>query len=250
MDPWLALTEFSESKRPGCWRGLRKVDILLDIEARLRQPFLVRQGGQPFCGPAAVVFESIRRDPVRYVGVCRSLWEDGCIPGYSRNLVASERLRRSRGNFRMPAADWMVLATLRDTTNSILPVHPGLPQLFRNLSGITLPGEIGFWLKELLGVKSTKFHQAAIGDTMANLTRAKETIAAGGIAIALINDGLLHGKLPIVPFPNHWVAIVDRVERADTCVDLDLYSWGLQMSCQLTPATAVHWWGIVTGELV
>jgi hypothetical protein len=122
LDPavYSAIANFEKSNVPGVWATLDKNQVLADMRSRLADPFQVNQGGQPFCGPASILFELIRKQPLRYVQVCQSIFETGGFQGQTTRIKASQTLVKSRGRLRLSQADWMVLATLREAENSIL----------------------------------------------------------------------------------------------------------------------------------
>jgi hypothetical protein len=82
--------------------------VLAEMKIRLNDPFQVNQGQQPFCGPASILFELVRKQPLRYVQICRSLFETGSFKGKPDGIEALYRLRQSRGRLRMGQADWMI----------------------------------------------------------------------------------------------------------------------------------------------
>ena len=147
------LAKFARSPQTGVWNHLDKGQLIAEIRDRLMNPYQIQQGEQPFCGPAAVVFELIRKQPDRYIDICQSLYEHGSFDGYTKKIVASGRLCRSYGNLRMPQADWMLLATIRDCANKIVPIHPKAPKLIREFGGITKPWEINGWVKGITGIQ-------------------------------------------------------------------------------------------------
>jgi hypothetical protein len=224
-----AIEQFIQSTKPSAWSYLDKTEILTGMIARLHNPLQVKQGGQPFCGPAVVLFELIRKYPYRYVDLCRGLFEDGCFMGEEQRIVASTRLRRSHGDLRMAQVDWLILATLRDQANWLVPVRPQAPSLLRNLAGITGPWDVTYWIKNLLGYAQVLHYYTPWGGELAALEKAQMAIDRGGIALALIDQGLLNYKVPCFSYPNHWVSILGNVGLADRAC-FDCYSWGRQVS--------------------
>ncbi len=98
-----------------------KKTLLAEMRQRLQSPLSVCQGQQPFCGPAAVVYELIRKQPTRYVEICRSLFETGAFKAKTKRIEASAKLRQSsRGDLKMGQSDWLILATLRDAEKPYL----------------------------------------------------------------------------------------------------------------------------------
>jgi hypothetical protein len=277
IDPSLdeQLTKFARSTQTGVWTHLDKRQIISEIRDRIINPYQIQQGEQPFCGPAAVVFELIRKQPDRYIQICQSLYEHGSFEGYSKKFVAAGRLCRSYGNLRMAQADWMILATLRDCANKIVPVHPKAPKLIREIGGITKPWEISAWVRELLGYTHSKSHPTPLSGEFRAIQAANSTIDSGGVAFALINSQGLLGSNSFLAarfhriYPNHWVTIVSNISIAQAHplrvvesptkiskhihgrIEFDIYSWGRKIHVSKDPATIKDFfWGVTLGKSI
>lgn len=265
IDPSLEqqLAKFDRSTQTGVWTHLDKRQIISDIRDRIHNPFQIQQGEQPFCGPAAVVFELIRRQPDRYIQICQNLYEHGSFEGYSKKFLAAGRLCRSYGNLRMAQADWMLLATLRDCANKIVPVHPKAPKLIREIGGITKPWEISGWMRELLGY-TAKSHPTPLAGELRAIQAANNSIDSGGIALALINSQGLLGNNSFLAarfhriYPNHWVAIVGNIAVKSPTkisnrsqIEFDIYSWGRKIHVSTDAATIRDFfWGVTIGKSI
>jgi hypothetical protein len=258
------LAKFARSTQTGVWDHLDKQQIINDIHDRLTNPFQIQQGEQPFCGPAAVVFELICKQPARYIEICQNLYEHGSFQGYSKTFIAAGRLCRSYGNLRMAQVDWMLLATLRDCANKIVPVHPKAPKLIRELGGITKPWEISGWVRELLGYPQTQSHPTPISGEFRALQTAHSIIESGGVAFALINSQGLLGNNSILAdrfhriYPNHWVTILGNISIQPSTkitknnysrVEFDIYSWGRKIHVSTDTLTIKKFfWGVTVGQ--
>ncbi len=252
-----ALADFENSTAVSAWPYLDKRQVIAEMRSRLSDPFQVNQGGQPFCGPASILFEFVRKQPLRYVQICRSLFETGSFQGKTRQIEASSQLRQSQGRLRMSQADWMVLATWRESENLIFPVQPDEPNIIRNLAGITKPWEMVGWTREILGYANVKNTITYIFGEVHALNEAASIIDSGGVVFALITaEGLLdNGTPPLLPCPNHWVSLLGNMSiqkrqlfRNSGHVSLDLYTWGSKKHIDKTEAHFEdYFWGIVTG---
>lgn len=253
-----ALTDFEKSNAPSVWAGLDKDQVLTDIKARLADPFQVNQGGQPFCGPASVLFELVRKQPQRYVQICRSLFEIGSFQGRTSRIQASRQLRGSQGRLRMGQADWMVLSTMRESENLIFPVEPDAPDIIRNLAGMTKSWEIKGWVREILGYTRVKYSHTYLFGEVDALKEAQTAINSGGVAFALITaEGLLGGRTPLLPYPNHWVTLLGNIniqpgnpwQHDSGRISLDVYTWASKRSIdQGEGPFEDYFWGIVIGS--
>ena len=253
-----ALTAFQQSDQPGVWPHLDKGKIVAEMRSRLKNPFTVNQGQQPFCGPASILFELILKFPLRYVEMCRNLYEYGYFHSRARQINASENLRQSsQGNLRMGPADWMVLATLRESENLIFPVEPSAPTIVRNLAGMTKSWEMKGWVREILGYPNVKYRHTYILRDLKALRQAQEVIESGGVAFALITaTGLLGKQDAKVTVPNHWVTIAGNVNikkgtfgRHDSGhVNFDIFTWAQKMHVDAKEGIFEDsFWGVVLG---
>lgn len=254
----LALNQFQASDQPGVWPHLNKDKIIKDIRARLQNPFSVNQGQQPFCGPACILFELIRKFPLRYVELCRDLFETGGFQAQSRRIQTSAKLRdASQGNLRMGPADWMILATLRESENLIFPVEPNAPDIVRNLAGMTKSWEMKGWVREILGYDHVDYVHTYVLRDLTALKKAQSIIDQGGVAFGLITArALLSDDPPRITAPDHWIAIVGNINiqkgtfwRHDSGhVSFDVFTWAKQVTVKADESPFEDaFWGVVLG---
>jgi hypothetical protein len=244
------IAEFETSSVPGLWTAVSKPQILAEMRSRVRDPFKINQGRQPFCGPASIVFELVRKNPVRYVKICRSIYEIGGFQGQTQWIKASDRLPKSQGELQMPQADWMVLATLREAENLIFPIDPNAPETIRNLSGMTKSWEIAGWMKEVLGYTRVRYRNAYIMGDLKAMQESDFAIQSGGVGFALITaEGLLLNKPPKIPYPSHWIVLLGNLETiAENQIGFDIYTWGRKMTVKTDlKSLKKYLWGVVFG---
>lgn len=239
------IAAFAASTVPPAWNFLDRDTILADIQARVADPFQVNQGGQPFCGPAAVLFELVRRQPQRYVELCQSLFTIGGFHSESQQWIsASDQLRQaSRGELHMGQADWMILATLRESENLLFPVEPNAPTWIRDLAGMTKSWELIGWIKEILGYQQATYHPAYLMNDLQALEAADQALKAGGVAFSLITAEALLENKPALPVPTHWISILGGIEVDNNQVSFDVYTWSkkLRISVDLGTFRQYFW---------
>ena len=245
-----AIAAFEQSSAPGAWSFLDKATVIADMRARVQDPFQVNQGGQPFCGPAAVLFTLLQKQPLRYVEMCQSLFLVGGFQGANHYIASSDRLRQdSHGNLQMGQADWMVLATLRDVEDVIFPVEPNAPDVIRNLAGMTKSWEMKGWVREILGYSHVNYDHAYLMNDVSAMQDAAAAIQAGGVAFALITaEGMLGNNPPLLPFPSHWIALLGNISVQGDPVTFDIYTWSKQLRLTMDAGSFKKYlWATVTG---
>lgn len=264
-----ALTNlFERSAQPGVWPKLQKAKIVAEMRERIDNPFKVYQSSQPFCGPAAVVFELARKQPDKYARFCRSLFETGSFQGRTQLFAPSATLRNSNRPGSMAHVDWMLLGALRDTANLLFDIDSSAPPVIRNLAGISYPWELEGWAKELLGCTNVKFTLAMAGDLNV-LREARSVVSSGGVAFPLIDAALIQGPNPPASIPNHWVTLLSASRIQDGralftqtpfgpvpsgwqegSVKSSVYSWASTYSIDTGEGRFnTLFWGVVTGKL-
>lgn len=245
-----AIAAFEQSSSPSQWEFLDKATIVQDLRSRVSDPFQISQGGQPFCGPAAVLFELARKQPLRYVQICQSLWERGGLQGTTRWIAAPDQLRQaSQGDLQMSQIDWMVLATLREAETLLFPVEPNAPLIIRNIAGMTKSWEMRGWIREILGYRKTEYYHAYLMNDISALTQAANAVRSGGVAFMLITaEGMLQNNPPPIPFPSHWVALLGNVTIQNQ-VSFDVYTWSKKLHVDLDLSSfKKYFWAGVTGS--
>ncbi|WP_413163385.1 hypothetical protein ACL6C3_28785 [Capilliphycus salinus ALCB114379] len=245
------ITAFEQSKVPGVWPGLDKNQLIAQLRSRINNPLTLNQGSQPFCGPATIIFELIRHNPLSYVRICRNLFQIGGFHSQTQRWIsASENLRNAEGNYRMPQVDWMILSTLRESANLIVPIHPNSSDIVRNIGGMTKSWEIAGWVQEILGYQKVQYKNTYLFGDLQAMKEVSDVLNQGGVALALINDGgLLRNQPPRIPYPSHWVSILGKISLNSKSVQFEVYTWAKTMQVQVDELTfKTHFWGVVLGQ--
>jgi hypothetical protein len=247
----LELQAFEASAAPGVWANVAKADLIADLRATLADPIhQVDQNVSQFCGPTSIVYELIRRMPRRYVRLCRSLFETGTFQSRSHPVTASQGLRDATVGQGMSPADWMLIATMRESENAVFGVDPNATGVMAGIQGLTTHWEMEGWTSELLLKDQTAISTTFVWGEMDAIRYAEQVWAAGGVAFIMIHDVLLTSDEDsfVPPWPTHWVVYQGGLTEAADRIDFDVYTWG---SIRHVSKTADRFescmFGIVTG---
>lgn len=249
-----AIARFEGSTRPGVWPYIPKGELIGDIKRTVANPFNVAQGRTPLCGPAAIVFELVSRLPRRYVEICQRLYETGKFQARTHLVEPSETLVKSRVRSGITLADWMLMATLRDTENALFPVEAGSGDF---VMGLTTPWEIKGWTFDLLEYDDAEYESLYVYGEFEAMRRAKRVRDRGGVAFLMIHTAMLGSSEPAVAHPNHWVSFLGGLAIDEGTwyvwdsghIQFDCYSWGRRYHVDLDEGPFEDYiWGIVTGE--
>lgn len=173
-----ALRGFEESTQSGVWPYILKAELLGDIRRTVANPFNVAQERTDLCGPAAIIFELVTKQPSRYVNICRALYETGEFTSRTKIVRPSSTLLTSRVPSDITLADWMLMACLRDTENALFPVEASSSPI---AMGITTPWEMKGWVFEILGYDTAEFESTAFYAEFEAMRKAEAARNQGGV---------------------------------------------------------------------
>lgn len=232
------------------------------IQERLQNPYHIRQGNTPLCGPAAFIYCIAKHFPEQYERYALELALYGkgrigdlVIEPSNDCLNAKDGLLFDNDGFNFSPVDWVTLASVRDSTNLFASMDgPG-----SNIAGMTFPGALEAWFEETGLFAQVEEHTSTIvSSSYANLLRANEKFKAGHCVCLLIQGSIIGNlggiELGVNKFqketpktaaaiPNHWVVqttqmMIDQKraphpgtrpieESINSSLDFDLHSWGI-----------------------
>jgi hypothetical protein len=242
-----AIVAFEQSTHPGVWPQLDKATLIDDLRATVLNPLQVQQRSTPLCGPAAVAYELVSRQPQRYVWICQALYETGQFEARTRQVKPSATLLNSGIAETISIADWLLLASLRDDENWLLPVDADSRPL---ALGVTTPWEMRDWAFDILGYDATNYDGTVFTGEIDAIRIAQKAWERGGVAFLNIDANLLQGDDP-KHIPDHWVAFTGglQIDDASETISFTCYSWTKIHTVSMKQADfAKYMFGVVTGE--
>nr|MBC8489760.1 hypothetical protein [Bacteroidota bacterium] len=241
-DCLIEIKNFRNSTVPGVWLNINKTELIDDMINKLNNPFKVDQGSTPFCGPGSIIFELVSRYKTKYVQLCQSLYETGKFKAITVDIAPSETLKNSQVRKGISVADWMLLASLRDTENVLFTVESDSSDIV----GITTPWEMKGWINELLCFTNPNFDSTTIYGEIDAIREAEKSLNSKGVAFLLIDSALISKTKPTVYYPNHWVSYLGNLIISNT-IKFDCYSWGDKYNVDVGESEFEDClWGVVT----
>ena len=165
---------FRARRTAGKWAHFSRGTVADELDARLKNPELIRQGPTPLCGPSSVIHAMARKSPRRYVRAVTQLFERGYCDTKFGRIGSSESLRKAALPTKadrdpIGPADWILASAMRNDANLFLDVEDG-----SKLAGSTAVWAIQTWLRELLGYEGVHTH------TSTSLGKLGINFGAGG----------------------------------------------------------------------
>ena len=111
---------FARKTDAGAYGALHRADVASGLKARLADPDIIHQRESPYCGPACTIRAICKDDPDAYAKAATDLFDNGVGKVKDLEIKPGSELIKSAAKMKMNEADWLMLATLRDTSNAIL----------------------------------------------------------------------------------------------------------------------------------
>lgn len=199
------------------------------------------------CGPAAFFYCLLIDRPDLYKQMVKELWESGKTKIGTLKLEPSYDCRHPTNFFKneppgylpkVPAIDWITLASLRDTENSFFDFDSPDDQI----PGITTAGDLKTWFKkagaEIVYEINTNIVNHITGPklTLKDLCRLNSYVREDTHVVMLITSRMFDTRVPIAT-KNHWIVLADKLKLINghevteqtlltELVELICFSWG------------------------
>lgn len=215
----------------------RKVES--QIVSRINYNSYPDQGRTSLCGPASFFYCLQMDRPDIYKQAANELWLHGKTKIGSLDIIPGNGCKHPKGHFysgnreRISGLDWMTLASLRDSDNSIM----SYDEVDDEVAGITMWGKITEWFEKCGYVKV--FSNVGLSRcSIRELARLNEYAEKGFRVVSLISAGMLFDFGSEDTFSkNHWVVwagtlknengtVITTSSKSDDIVNLKLFSWG------------------------
>ncbi|EPE7166539.1 hypothetical protein ACSMAE_003919 [Cronobacter sakazakii] len=215
----------------------RKIES--QIASRMDHSSYPDQGGTSLCGPASFFYCLQMDRPDVYKQAANEL----CLYGKTKigtlEISPGDGCRHPKGSFYdsygreiVSGLDWVTLASLRDSENSIMS-YDGVGD---QVSGITMWGKLTEWF-EKAGYEEI-FDNISLSHANVNdIISLNDYISSGYKVVSLISTGMLSDFPGDSSSKNHWIVWDSQVRCNDgrsvsastsilDKVDLTLFSWG------------------------
>jgi hypothetical protein len=217
-------------------------DFINQLKERIENPYTINQGNASLCGPAAVMFCWLSKRPDLYTQYVISMYEKGSGKMGSLAITPGDDCK-NYDPVTTPDVDWIALAALRDSENIFLDYDDEGDQL----SGITMPGEVEKWLKNI-GFHVVENNTALVfGEGYEVLRQAAGHFKEGRSVCLFVNARFLHGD-GLNLTADHWIVmtsepIIDGNNISslpsgeglfDKKIDFNVFTWGPKYSGRIS----------------
>lgn len=225
---------FASKNAPGWFTAFSRDEVALAIRHRVNDPSGVNQQRAGVCGPAAFMYVLLSDHPDMYAKLVTELYDKG-------ETYSSEWPQISVGiwirpgihlkNYRPPnpfqPADWIAMASLRDSSNSFLDYGSPSDNVF---AGGTYSPDIAHWLRRVGGYQQVVDRTAYYGGKEGLLHGAHAYFMQGYRVFLSIHSAILNDRNSTWSvWPNHWVVLESPIRIARETVELKVFTWAYVM---------------------
>jgi hypothetical protein len=238
-----------ECIKDSIWLNVCRNKVADGLDERILEPNKIDQRNTNVCGIAAFVRDWAEDDPIGYAWLGISLYEAGWGRIGKGSMLGkvvkpSSQLKNSpipyqenyytNGHAReMNHADWIILASVRESFNSVMAYTANDP--LEMLSGMTLPSEVVKAFKAAGYTNVVDKTSWALGEGFDNVQEASDRFKNKEKVVLLINMRMLKDDTidtqAAVGTSNHWVGLQSPIELKLVGKDyrvsgFDVFTWG------------------------
>lgn len=204
------IREFEKRDGGTAFGNIKRDKVAKQLRDRLKDPFIIDQGGSSLCGPAVFIYCLAKRKPKLYAQYVIDLYEKG--------VATIGRLQVEPGtdckNFnpglmkKIAEVDWISLAGLRDSENDFFDYdHPD-----DQLPGITLPGDIAKWFafSDFLAIRQNT--NIFFDESLYTLLQAHKKYISGACVCLFVGANVLQGFPKGKSPADHWVVLNSPIQ--------------------------------------
>ena len=220
----LIVNAFATRGGGGAFPHILRADVAQGLHARIDLPTLISQEQSSLCGPSALVLSVATTNPIAYVRYVIDLFERGESKIQQLHVKAGADLRAYDPTGKIQPADWIAIASLRDSENYFFDYQ----SVDNEFAGITLPGELAAWFEKIGYRNVINETNLVLSESEANLRRADQFFRDDYWVCLFINARVLSAATQVNGslFANHWVVQTGPLIIAGAFVSLDIFTWG------------------------
>jgi hypothetical protein len=242
------IKQFDERWGPGVWAHIERGTLASSLRDRLNDPNSLNQGHTNLCGLASFVRDWLQDDPIGYVWLAISLYENGAGTfarrgGAGRVIRPSQELRNSviaaisAGNTAktVTPADWIVMASLREDLNISLNYRADEGWLFwSDMRGLSSVGDVVSLFRRAGYQDVRDYANWWSKQSAKHLQTAGQYVAANYKVVLFIDYRLLskakQDTEAVVATANHFVGLTTPITFDGTGNNLTfkVFSWGVE----------------------
>lgn len=219
------IADFAAGSGTGAFAGIARVDVVTGLRERVADPKKIDTSAVNLCGPAALFYCLLGDDPERYVRYVIDLYTTGRANLGSLQVSPGSDCRNCRPDrSQIAPIDWIALASLRDSENTILDFE----SVNDGAAGITMPHSLAAWFTACGYSQVRNDTNVFITKGRSELDTVHQLRLQARRVCLFINDNMLYSNRNTNRSfaPNHWVVVESTAGVTGSTISLRVFSWG------------------------
>ncbi len=216
------------SQKTPAFSKIDRLDFRLTLDARRANPGTINQSKASLCGPASLMYSLACDKSNVYAQYATDLFETGKANLGKLRVTPGADCRNYNPFGKISAADWVTLASLRDSENAFFDYDEADDEL----AGITLPGQLADWF-ESVGYSEVSNETNLYFTKGEDDFREAADLLSRGYRVCLFVDlngvdtANRRGPLrQVFTTANHWVVLKSVSLLSSSALKFTIYTWG------------------------
>jgi hypothetical protein len=216
---------FAAGSGSGAFPNVARGDVVDGLRARVADPQTQNQKASSLCGPSALLYCLLNDNPEVYVQYVVDLYTTGRANLGTLTVQPGTDCRRYRPPpDKIAAVDWIALASLRDSDNSILDYE----SVDDTAAGITMPHSLAAWFRALGYGDVRNVTNVFFTKDRSDIDACDQLQTHGRWVCLFINAQMLeaHTDESRSFTPDHWVVLESDASVVGDALSISVYTWG------------------------
>lgn len=219
------IADFAAVSGNGAFPGINRADVATGLRDRIANPKRIDTSNINLCGPAAFFYCLLNDNPDLYTRYVIEMYNTGTSQLGTLTVSPGSDCRNHRPNpSNVAAVDWVALASLRDSENSVLDFDDD----DTGAGGVTMPHSMVDWFTACGYQQIADTTSVWVLSSPSDFGTMGRFYLQGRWVCLFINDNLLYASSETdwSVIPNHWVVLTSAVPVADGQTSFSVFSWG------------------------
>ena len=216
--------------KPPAFPKIPRSEFYRNLNQRYRDPSTIDQATSSLCGPASLMFVTATHRPPEFRRFVTELYEYGESKLGDLKIKPGKDCRNVNPSPHVAPADWVALASIRDSENLIFDYDDVDDQV----GGITIPSTLAGWFRKA-------HYKSVLNEANIYLTKGEANFRDAvrlhglGFRVCFLIRAVVIQEAPfnrgaisqVFTIPNHWVVLNDKnVQMSGSSVRFKIFTWG------------------------
>lgn len=222
------ICDFMKGTGNGYFPNLNRDKVGVDLLMRVGNPGVMDQDRAGLCGPFAFIYGLASDKPLTYADYAIDLYEKGKASIGNIDVSPSRNCRNASLPSSMSPADWLTVASLRDSTNLWFDVDHDEDSFWNNAAAGASVSDIKDWFKKsgYVDIKSEdnmlyNLDSSDIDDLNRYYNEGRRIILAINAAMLMADK-----QTETTHKANHIVGLTSPIARTPQGIQLTVFTWG------------------------